>query len=156
MEMWRPRNKGCHGERQRLTKLSVLLATTPHYHSLCPLLFIVMKSLNAPIRRGLWTLIVQIIVLVGWNTQDMFRAGFFSPDFWTSIDFWATLLLAANAPPPATSPCHRGSPKNRKPDVALPKPSTPAGFFLPATGVIRYKAKGRSPMGWAHHVSSLS
>lgn len=48
-------------------------------------------------------------------------------------------------PPCYQPPCRHGSPKNRKPEAILPKPSTPAGFFLPATGVIRYKAKGRQP-----------
>lgn len=50
MKVWK--QKGCHVEKQRPTKLLVLSATTPHYHPFWPLVFIVMKSLNASIRRA--------------------------------------------------------------------------------------------------------
>lgn len=62
-------------------------------------------------------------------------------------DFWKLPLLWQALLPAAPCPCHRGSPRNRKPEVALPKPSTPAGYFLPATGLTRHQPGGGNPSG---------
>lgn len=99
--------------------------------------------------KGLWALVVQMTVLVGWNKQDAFRNGFFSHNFWILNDFFKLPSLSQPLPPaPPPGPATVAAPRagNRRWPCQSPQP--PAGFFLPATGVIRHEAKGRKPL-WA-------
>lgn len=74
---------------------------------------------------GPLSLVVQIIVPVGWNTQDTCVGMAFSPWFLDLLPsklpfLWQPVLFPATCPP-----CH-GNPTNRKLEAVLPKTLNPS------------------------------